>query len=74
MAKFTCEEVEEIYSKLVGADLKDIDLKNSDLSKANLSRPTLIAAKLTKADLIWAKYNKATVWPEGFDPEAAGGR
>ena len=39
----------------------------ADLSGANLS-----AANLRRADLTGALYDNGTVWPEGFDPEAAG--
>ena len=62
MATITREEVEEIYSKLVGADLKGIDLNNSDLSETDL----------TKANLSGSKYDKETKCPDNSDPEAAG--
>jgi len=39
---------------------------------ANLSGATLTGATLTGADLGGAKANQDTIWPEGFDPEAAG--
>ena len=38
-----------------------------DLSMANLR-----GADLTGVDLTSAKYDDATIWPDGFDPEAAG--
>ena len=55
MADFTREEVIDIAHKLVGADLRDIDLSDADLWAANLSG---------------AWYSADTKWPEGFDPEA----
>ena len=45
-----------------GADLYEADLNGADLGGALLSR----------ANLIGARANKNTVWPEGFDPVAAG--
>ena len=39
---------------------------------ANLEGANLEGANLTKADLSRAKANEDTVWPEGFDPVAAG--
>ena len=39
---------------------------------AYLSGATLTGATLTGADLGGAKANQDTIWPEGFDPEAAG--
>jgi uncharacterized protein YjbI with pentapeptide repeats len=66
---------------LSGADLTRAFLRNTDLSKANLRDATLNEANLSGADLSEAilrnahlfesKYNKKTIWPEGFDPEKA---
>jgi uncharacterized protein YjbI with pentapeptide repeats len=87
MAKFTREEVEDIVSKLVGADLSRAYLWGANLSAANLSvadlrlatltgadlyAANLIGANLSRAKLDGANYNAETKWPEGFDPEAEG--
>ncbi len=73
---------------LFGANLSRADLSNAnlsrarlgvaDLSRANLSMANLSNAELTNANLSGAKYTKNhklfkdTIWPEGFDPDAAG--
>ena len=57
---------------LFGADLEGVDLSGADLNEANLSGADLGGALLSRANLIGARANKNTVWPEGFDPEAAG--
>ena len=48
---------------LAGADLSFANLKGANLKGANLS-----GADLTGADLTGIKYNKNTIWPEGFKP------
>ena len=68
-------------------NLRDIDLSNADLSEATLTGAVLVGADLEgvnleganltgaylyAADLGGAKANQDTIWPEGFDPEAAG--
>ncbi len=62
MTDFTCEEVIDISHKLVGADLRNINLSEAHLRWANLR----------DADLSMVRYNARTMWPEGFDPVAAG--
>ena len=67
---------------LFGADLEGVDLSGADLNEANLYEADLSGADLSGADLggallsgvnlIGARANKNTVWPEGFDPVAAG--
>ena len=52
---------------LTGADLRGAKHSGANLTGANLS-----GANLTGADLGGAKANQDTIWPEGFDPEAAG--
>ncbi len=55
------------YTIEPGANLERADLERADLEGADLS-----GANLTGADLGGAKANRDTIWPEGFDPEAAG--
>ncbi len=43
-----------------------------NLNEANLYEADLGGALLSRANLIGARANKNTVWPEGFDPETAG--
>ena len=42
------------------------------LAGATLRGASLYEANLSGADLCGACYNANTLWPEGFDPEAAG--
>ena len=70
-----------------GADLKGADLSGAwflktNLEGANLEGAHLLGTKLTGvnlkgaslvgANLEGAKADEETIWPEGFDPEAAG--
>jgi uncharacterized protein YjbI with pentapeptide repeats len=64
MTVFTREEVEDIVSKLEGADLSGVYLGQANLSDANLTGTNLLAAY----------YDADTKWPADFDPEAAGAR
>ena len=57
---------------LFGADLEGVDLSGADLNEANLSGADLGGALLSGVNLIGARANKNTVWPEGFEPKAAG--
>lgn len=76
-----------IGANLHGADLSKADLMGANLCRANLSGANLSEARLifsylmgtdlsganlNKADLKEAKYDQATMWPDGFDPIAAG--
>ena len=45
------------------ADFRKADLRGADLSKAT---------HLDRAQLVGSLFNRETLWPEGFDPEAAG--
>lgn len=60
------------YSDLRAADLRGANLRGADLSDAKLDGADLSGADLTGANLDGAHYNRSTVWPEGFDPAAAG--
>ena len=62
---------------LFGADLEGVDLSGADLNEANLYGADLSGADLggtllSGVNLIGARANKNTTWPEGFDPVVAG--
>ena len=57
-------EADLYRANLSEADLSEADLRGADLRGANLYR-----ANLSEADLRWAKWNKHTFWPNGFEPE-----
>ncbi len=67
-----------VAASLVGANLSGAELTYVDLSRVNLTGADLSEADLseafswTKADLRGAKYTSKTMWPDYFDPEAAG--
>ena len=48
------------------------DLFGANLSRADLCEANLSFANLRGADLRGAKYDSSTVWPDGYDPAAAG--
>ena len=72
------------WVRLKGADLRGAnlrcaclvfaDLSEANLAFANLESADLETARLQNADLTSATYNADTVWPESYDPEAAGAR
>ncbi len=47
-------------------------LDGADLTRADLRRADLAGASLEGANLTGAVYSDATIWPDGFDPDAAG--
>ncbi len=57
---------------LEGADLGGASLYRADLEGAYLKGAYLARADLSGANLARAKANELTIWPEGFDPVAAG--
>ena len=57
---------------LFGADLEGVNLSGADLNEANLYEADLGGALLSGVNLIGARANKNTTWPDGFDPVAAG--
>jgi uncharacterized protein YjbI with pentapeptide repeats len=62
---------------LTGANLRDATLAQADLTgailrRADLRQASLAGATLDGADLTGAIFDYVTVWPEGFDPVAAG--
>jgi len=54
------------------ADLSNVDLSGADLYGADLHNKKLHTAYLTHAKLKGAKYDRGTIWPDGFDPDAHG--
>ena len=70
-------EANLVGAKLEGANLSGVWLINSNLRGANLYGADLREANLRGADLTGANLERAvadgrTVWPDGFDPVAAG--
>ena len=61
-------------ANLSGANLDGADLTGTSLRKSDLRKATLKFAKLGGADLSDAVYDQATIWPDEFDPAAAGAR
>lgn len=59
-------------ASLANADLRGADLKGADLAGADLLSANLREANLQEVELNKAFYNHRTIWPDGFDPEAAG--
>lgn len=57
---------------LSNARLQGAKLSNTNLQEANLGGADLTGANLEGADLKGAKYNTATKFPEGFDPDGQG--
>jgi len=55
-------------ANLIGANLKGAVLSDANLEDANLTGAYLYGADLYGADLTGIKYNKNTIWPEGFKP------
>ena len=60
------------YTIEPGADLRRADLTRAYLRATDLSGADLIGANLEEAFLAGATADERTVWPKGFDPEAAG--
>jgi hypothetical protein len=56
---------------LRGADLSNTTIVNTDFQKARLEGANLKVESLSKADLR-ATYDSSTIWPDNFDPIAAG--
>jgi uncharacterized protein YjbI with pentapeptide repeats len=57
---------------LSGANLTDATLAGATLTQADLCRANLCNVYLREANLRGARYDDATRWPAGFDPEAHG--
>ena len=55
-----------------GADLRMANLTRANLGWADLTRAKPFPPDLTRAILERAVADARTVWPEGFDPAAAG--
>jgi uncharacterized protein YjbI with pentapeptide repeats len=59
-------------ANLRGANLSGANLQGAYLCEANLNWADLRGADLTGANLTETGYNKRTIFPIGFDPQAAG--
>ncbi len=55
------------YTIEPGANLREADLRRAILCGADLRKANLIGANLEEATA-----DEGTIWPEGFDPKAAG--
>ncbi|HLL05520.1 MAG TPA: pentapeptide repeat-containing protein [Myxococcaceae bacterium] len=60
------------FASFLGASLQGADLREASLQSAFLFSADLRGAVLDGALLDGARYDRATQWPEGFDPEARG--
>jgi uncharacterized protein YjbI with pentapeptide repeats len=59
-------------ANLRGANLSGANLRGAYLCEANLNWADLRGTDLRGANLTATGYNKRTIFPIGFDPEAAG--
>lgn len=59
---------------LEGADLADAYFCGAYLPGARLQEADLRFAILEDVKLRYARYDETTLWPEGFDPKAAGAK
>jgi len=59
-------------ANLRGADLSGAYLDDAYLSLSNYAGSALSAKSMIKAELFGPKYDTATIWPDGFDPESHG--
>ena len=66
------DDADLFNADLSGADLSGASLRGALLKEANLTQAYLKAADLNLADLSGAIYSIRTIWPDGFDPIAAG--
>lgn len=66
-------EADLSYTDLNWADLSNADLTATNLTAASLGWANLTGATLTDANLSDVRYNDYTQWPDGFDPDGAGG-
>ena len=61
-----------LAANLSGASLILANLSGANLNVANLRGANLSGANLSGAFLGGATYDDATIWPDGFNPVAAG--
>lgn len=60
-------------ANLHGARFSGALLVNVNLAEADLTDADLTEAKLAEVNLFRTRYNKRTLWPEGFSPVGLGG-
>ena len=58
-------------SSFVGATLRNVDFTRAYLRGVNFAGADLTGADLTDANTVGLKYDRVTLWPDGFDPVAA---
>ena len=77
LSNLSLDNISFLGAQLNGANLSDSNLTNTiffdaDLSNAQVNNSNLTGANLTDANLTLTAYNAFTIWPDGFDPVAAG--
>ena len=55
------------WTNLCGTDLREADLRGADLRGSDMSTADVVGAILYES-----RYNNATRWPDGFEPQEAG--
>ena len=61
-----------VKAQLQGALLRQAKLQGAVFYEAKLQGANFTQAKIQGADFEKAEYDEITIWPEGFDPKAAG--
>jgi hypothetical protein len=77
LSNLSLDNVSFLGAQLNGTNLSDSNLINTnfvgaDLSNAQVNNSNLTDANLSDANLSLTAYNAFTIWPDGFDPVAAG--
>ena len=72
LAEAVLSEADLSWADLRDADLQRTNLDGAYLYEAKLSGANFFEASLVGTDLTGAAFNQTTIWPAGFDPEAAG--
>jgi uncharacterized protein YjbI with pentapeptide repeats len=60
------------YAAFTRCDMRYSDLRGADLKYAFITESDLSHADLSGADLVGCHFDKATVWPDQYDPIAHG--
>lgn len=71
-ANFENAQFEKCYFSKV--DFKNSSFKNANLSNCRISDVDFREANFDGIKLLGATYDKKTIWPNGFDPAAAGAK
>lgn len=70
----SCDFSGGVYFEIRGAQLTDVNVSGASFRDARLLGTDLgnVNINLSQADLTGALYNSGTLFPGGFDPDAAG--